>query len=155
MKDDHVFDFWFEGSVAWHAVLEKKIHLKRKLLLSEDQNFSMDSTEPDASSPAIATPVIEVKTPENPALNYAKGNYPCDLQIEGLDSGDGSLQSQLLVQAILKGYPGFMTLKKHSIWIDADGTRISKSNKPINVEDLINGTVKANNSQQYGLGVDI
>ena len=153
-KDDHVFDFWFESSVCWHAVLERKIHQKKGLALkeSDDKDF-------------IETEVYEKYNDEFYSPNYDSGtmrsefnseaSYPCDLQVEGLDSGDGSLQSQILSQAMIKGYPGFNAQKIHPIFIDVDGKKISKSNNIIKMDDQINGTLKANDNRQHGLGVDV
>lgn len=151
-KDDHIFDFWFESSVCWHAILERKIHQKQNLILKESDN--KDFIETNVYEKYSDEDYHKIDSMDRSEF-YIKAGYPCDLQVEGLDSTDGSLQSQVLSQAMVKGYPGFNTQKLHPIFVDADGKRISKSNNIIKMDDQINGTLKANNDKQYGLGVDV
>lgn len=52
----------------------------------------------------------------------------------------------------------FKSVYLHSVLssVDSQETKISKSSRDrLNLEDLINGTLKLNNERQYGQGVDI
>lgn len=73
--------------------------------------------------------VNEENSEENEQISKEnKPLYPGDLLIEGFNCPDeGYLADQALLEAVLKGTPGFISIKNHPLVIDENGKPISRT----------------------------
>ena len=149
-KATDVFDTNFETGTAWYAILIKAIHEKKEFAKLESTTGDAAVVDTDESqNQEYQDSATEKSQEEN---NY----FPASLIVEGVEQNAAMIEANTLLAGLAEERVFFLTSKNHPVVTDSEQEKISKYSKfRIDVEDLIEGAVKANGQRQYGFGVDI
>lgn len=70
------------------------------------------------------------ETKKDEEITGKESIYPGDLLVEGYNCAEeGYAADEAVLEAVLKGVPGFMSMKNHALIVDENGTMISRSSQ--------------------------